>query len=53
MNPGRVALVVTSAGLASAGQPSAQAVLRSKLLSVEAANAMVMGALAECQKNGY
>ncbi len=53
MRAGRIAAAALAAGLACAGQASAQAVLQSKLLSAEAANAMVMGALAECQKSGY
>jgi uncharacterized protein GlcG (DUF336 family) len=47
-------LSVTVAGwLACAPQASAQGVLPGHLLSAEAANAMVMAALAECQKNSY
>jgi uncharacterized protein GlcG (DUF336 family) len=47
-------LSITVAGwLACTAQGSAQAVIQSHLLTAEAANAMVMSALAECQKNGY
>jgi uncharacterized protein GlcG (DUF336 family) len=47
-------LSITLAGwLACTAQGSAQAVMQSRLLTAEAANAMVMAALAECQKNGY
>jgi uncharacterized protein GlcG (DUF336 family) len=47
-------LSVTVAGwLACTAQGSAQAVMQSRLLSADAANAIVMAALAECQKNSY
>jgi uncharacterized protein GlcG (DUF336 family) len=47
-------LSFTVAGwLTCTAQSSAQAVMESHLLTAEAANAMVMAALAECQKNGY
>lgn len=45
---------VTVAGWLACTTPgSAQALMNSHLLTAEAANAMVMAALAECQKNGY
>ena len=44
-----VALVLAAA----CGPAFGQAVMPSKLLGAEAASAMVMAALAECQKNGY
>jgi uncharacterized protein GlcG (DUF336 family) len=40
-------------GVVLSGPVMAQAVLPSRMLSAEAANAMVMGALAACQKDGY
>jgi uncharacterized protein GlcG (DUF336 family) len=49
----RFLCVAVAGWLACAAQASAQAVLPGHLLSAEAANAMVMAALAECQKNSY
>jgi uncharacterized protein GlcG (DUF336 family) len=47
-------LSVTIAGwLACTAHGSAQAVMQSHLLTAEAANTMVMAALAQCQKDGY
>jgi uncharacterized protein GlcG (DUF336 family) len=49
----RAGFAAFSIGAALCGPADAQAVMSSHLLTAEAANAMVMGALAECQKNGY
>jgi uncharacterized protein GlcG (DUF336 family) len=49
----RLAIPAIAIGLALATHASAQGVLASRLLAAEAANAMVMAALAECQKDGY
>jgi uncharacterized protein GlcG (DUF336 family) len=49
----RLISITFACWLACTGQGSAQAVMESHLLTAEAANAMVMAALAECQKNGY
>ena len=49
----RFGLMTVAACLAFASRGSAQGVMPSKLLTAEAANAMVMGALAQCQKDGY
>jgi uncharacterized protein GlcG (DUF336 family) len=42
-----------AAWLVSASLASAQGVMASRLLTADAANAMVMAALAQCQKDGY
>jgi uncharacterized protein GlcG (DUF336 family) len=49
----RIAVVSAAASLAFAAAASAQGVMPSQLLSAEAANTMVMAALAQCQKDGY
>ena len=49
----RLGIMTVAAGLAFAGAASAQGTMASKLLTADAANAMVMGALAQCQKDGY
>jgi uncharacterized protein GlcG (DUF336 family) len=49
----RIGLMAVAVCLAFAGPSTAQGVMPNKLLSAEAANAMVMGALAQCQKDGY
>jgi uncharacterized protein GlcG (DUF336 family) len=46
-------IAAVAAGIAFASHASAQGVIPNKLLTAEAANAMVMGALAQCQKDGY
>jgi uncharacterized protein GlcG (DUF336 family) len=46
-------IAAIAAGIAFASHASAQGVMPGKLLTAEAANAMVMGALAQCQKDGY
>ena len=48
----RLGIMAAAMGLLS-GPALAQAVLQSRLLTAEAANAMVMGALAQCRKDGY
>ena len=45
--------IITAVGLAFTPAASAQGVMPSRMLTAEAANAMVMGALAQCQKDGY
>jgi uncharacterized protein GlcG (DUF336 family) len=50
---GRTLAVAVALGLMSSGSASAQAVLQARLLSADAANAMVMAALAQCQKDSY
>lgn len=50
---GRLGTMTIAAVAGIAGQASAQAVLTAKQLSAEAANTIVMGALAQCQKDGY
>ena len=49
----RLGILAVAFGLAISGPASAQAVMASKLLTAAAANAMVMGALEQCQKDGY
>jgi uncharacterized protein GlcG (DUF336 family) len=49
----RPGIATVAAFVAFCVHASAQGVIPSRLLTAEAANAMVMGALAECQKNGY
>jgi uncharacterized protein GlcG (DUF336 family) len=49
----RLGIMAATMGLALPGPLLAQAVLQSRLLTAEAANAMVMGALAQCRKDGY
>jgi uncharacterized protein GlcG (DUF336 family) len=51
--PVRLLSFAVAGWLACTAQGSAQAVMASHLLTAEAANAMVMAALAECQKNSY
>jgi uncharacterized protein GlcG (DUF336 family) len=46
-------IAAVAMGIAFASQVSAQGVLPNKLLTAEAANAMVMGALAQCRQDGY
>jgi uncharacterized protein GlcG (DUF336 family) len=46
-------VAAVAVGIAVSGAALAQAVLPSKVLSAAAANAMVMGALEQCQKDGY
>jgi uncharacterized protein GlcG (DUF336 family) len=50
---GRALAVAVALGLMSSGSASAQAVLQARLLSADAANSMVMAALAQCQKDSY
>ncbi len=49
----RTLIIMAAALVAFTFQVWGQTVLPSRMLSAEAANTMVMGALAECQKNGY
>lgn len=49
----RFGIVAALASLGFASGASAQGVMPSRLLTADAANAMVMGALAQCQKDGY
>jgi uncharacterized protein GlcG (DUF336 family) len=49
----RLGIIMVSACLALASRAEAQGVLPTRVLTAEAANAMVMGALAQCQKDGY
>jgi len=49
----RLAIMTAAIGLAHSGPVSAQAVMPGKLLTAEAANAMVMGALEQCRKDSY
>lgn len=49
----RLGITAAAMGLALPGPVLAQAVLQSRMLTAEAANAMVMGALAQCRKDGY
>jgi len=49
----RFGIVATAACLAVAPHAFAQVVLSGKVLSADAANTMVMAALAQCQKDGY
>ena len=49
----RPGIVAVSACLSLASRAEAQGVMASRVLSAEAANAMVMGALEQCQKDGY
>jgi uncharacterized protein GlcG (DUF336 family) len=49
----RLTFLVAAAGLALSTASFAQGVIQSQLLSAEAANAMVMEALAQCRKDGY
>ncbi|HEX3990481.1 MAG TPA: heme-binding protein, partial [Acetobacteraceae bacterium] len=51
--PVRLLSITSAFWLACTAQSSAQALMASHLLTAEAANTMVMAALAECQKNGY
>jgi uncharacterized protein GlcG (DUF336 family) len=50
---GRLGSVTVAAMFVVAAQASAQGVMASHLLTAAAANAMVMAALAQCQKDGY
>ena len=50
---GRTLGAAVALGLMLSGSASAQAVLQARLLSADAANAMVMAALAQCQKDSY
>jgi uncharacterized protein GlcG (DUF336 family) len=50
---GRALAVAVALGLMSSGSASAEAVLQARLLSADAANSMVMAALAQCQKDSY
>jgi uncharacterized protein GlcG (DUF336 family) len=49
----RLGIITISACLSLASRAEAQGVMPNRVLTVEAANAMVMGALAQCQKDGY
>src|ERR1700678_3003877 len=49
----RLTILAAAAGLALSPAGFAQGVIQSQLLSAEAANAMVMEALAQCQREGY
>jgi uncharacterized protein GlcG (DUF336 family) len=49
----RLLTIAVAGWLACTARGSAQGVVGSHLLTAEAANAMVMAALAECQKNSY
>jgi len=49
----RLGTMMVVAGLALSGAASAQGTVPSTLLTAAAANAMVMGALEQCQKDGY
>ncbi len=49
----RIGITMIAGCLAFAPAAWAQGVMPGKLLTAEAANVMVMGALAQCQKDGY
>jgi uncharacterized protein GlcG (DUF336 family) len=49
----RLGIMAAAMGLTLTGPVLAQAVIQSRQLSAEAANEMVMGALAQCRKDGY
>src|ERR1700733_14853334 len=49
----RLMIAAAAAGLTLSSPGFAQGVIQNQLLSAEAANAMVMEALAQCRKDGY
>jgi len=49
----RPGILAVAYGLAVCGPPRHSGVIAGKLLTAAAANAMVMGALEQCQKDGY